>query len=112
MNVLDQIRARDKKADTPVDIEEWGVTLYVRSMTAGEWMRVMDMVKADPLKAELEMVRLTVVDADGQPVFSSSDDVTGLSPGPVGRLHRVCLEANGIGQGAAKKPDSGATQPD
>lgn len=94
MNLLQQIMAKEASKPTPVEVPEWGLTVFVKQVTAGELAQVF----AAKESADFMAVHLCVVDANGQRVFPTLDDVKARSPKAVGHLVKAVMEANRIGQ--------------
>ena len=81
MGLRDDILASEDLPLVAVDIPEWGMTVYVRSMTGTERdLYEVDLMenKDSPLKERLHNMRaklvvLTTVDEDGERVFADED---------------------------------------
>lgn len=91
MNAADlreSILAADDRPLTPVDCPEWGATVHVRTMSAGErdeWGRLWDtaekpkddtaaaLAKAIPKDMASHLVLLTACDANGVRIFEPED---------------------------------------
>jgi len=100
MGLRDAILERDDLVKEPVDVPEWGTTVWVRTMTGKERDRYeSDLLsnKDKPLEDRLDNVRaklavLTVVDADGERVFDDAD-VVALGNKSASALSRVVTVA-------------------
>lgn len=65
----------------PVDIEEWGGTVFVREMTAGdfcEWQGYLLNASSDKSQARAFLIYLTVVNDKNERLFTK-DDIATLS---------------------------------
>ena len=96
MGLRDDILQIDDLPIEPVEVPEWGMTLYVRSMNGSERdqyeVELMD-TKDLPLKEKLKNMRaklvvLTTVDENGQRVFND-DDVVAVGKKSAKALNRL-----------------------
>jgi hypothetical protein len=72
MNLKEQIL---KAVDSPVEaleIPEWGVTVYLKSMSVGERLKFRELLKADE-SDEAELLVLALSDEQGKPLFTKAD---------------------------------------
>ncbi len=77
-DVLSQVK---NIKNTPVDIEEWGGTVFVREMTAGdfcEWQGYLLNASSDKSQARAFLIYLTVVNDKNERLFTK-DDIATLS---------------------------------
>lgn len=76
MNLKDQIaQARDVKLQ-PVEVPEWGVTVYLKELTVGERLALYDVMTDDANKDRLLYVYAilySVCDQDGNRAFGLED---------------------------------------
>lgn len=89
MSTREQILAIDDVQVVPVAVPEWGMTVHVRSMTAGDRDRFeasMQGKALNDIRAKLAVA--TVCDADGTRVFNP-DDVAALSAKSAAALSRL-----------------------
>lgn len=98
----------------PVAVEVEGQTVYVHALTAGQYAELLNAIdafkkKGESHKADFELLRLSVKDADGKPVFGSSEEAMAVPLAVAGTLLPVCLKANGLGEHDAKKAASATT---
>lgn len=112
MNILDKIKEKSKFQAVPVFIEDWDCTLYVKPLSAGQYSQIMQLTKErnNSVLADFEMIRLTVLDEEGNLVFPTLEDVTNLPPQPIGKLLEAVVKANKFGQIEAVKTESETTQ--
>lgn len=91
----------------PVEVPEWGVTLYVKTMTGSE--RAAFITKAEdarksnnPLDAVAWLVVMTAAEANGQRLFSDDDfgKVNGKSANVLDRISTASAKLNGLTDGA------------
>jgi len=107
VSIRDQIRAADDLSAELVDIDEWAVTVEVRSMTGRQRAAVVRAISGDDddrLESLWgEILVACVHDPDsGEPVFDA-DDLEWLfdkSAAVIDRLSTVCLRVAGIVDGA------------
>ena len=119
------LKAQDLRREL-VDVPEWGGEVYVRSFTALEReeveMRSMQMVDiaTGSIKDARQMAGLkawivarTVVDSDGQRIFSDADmdGLQGKNAGVISRLADVASRLSELGVEEAEK-NSGSRQND
>ncbi len=106
MGLRDDILAADDLPTVAVEVSEWGVTVYVRSMTGTErddyeigLMETKDL----PLKEKLHNMRAklivrTVVNEDGSRMFSDADiDLVGAkSAAALSKVAKAAQKLNGL----------------
>lgn len=112
MSVLDKIKEKSKFQAVPVLIEEWDCTLFVKPLSAGAYARIFQLTKEKESKvnADFEMIRISVQDEEGKPVFPTAEEIADLPPGPVGKLLTAVADVNKFGQIQAVKTGSETTQ--
>jgi len=102
----DQILGADDREAQEVEVDEWGGSVLVSSMTACE----RDAFEASMLDSKgkgnvkrlqnfrSRFVAACIVDEDGNRLFSDKDIVAlgRKSAGPISRLFEVCRELNGM----------------
>lgn len=120
MGLRDDIFAIDDLKPQPVEVPEWGRTLYVRAMSGAdrdEWETLCWSKKdGEPLtaKVRLTLMILCTVDEHGEPVFSR-DDIEKLAKKnyrAMKRLIDVARELNGFGDEAiAEREKNSGTGP-
>jgi hypothetical protein len=74
MGLKEQILSADDMPREPLEIPEWGVTVYVRTLTGRERDRFEGCWKRNPyvdIRAILAV--MSVVEQDGKPVFTDQD---------------------------------------
>ena len=87
-----------------VTMPEWGCTVFVRTLSAREFIRLNERMKADPDHATYHSLIVSVVTDEGAPVFGD-DDAPALADQPwqvVSRLAEAFNELNGSKDDAAK----------
>lgn len=92
--LLAQIMAKEAAKPTPVEVAEWGLTVFVKPITAGELAAAFQAGK----EGDFTLVHQCVVDASGQRVFPDVEAVKARSPKAVGQLVRAVMDHNRIGQ--------------
>ena len=118
MTLRDKILAVEDIPSEKVTVDEWGVDLIVRGMTAGHRVTLMQNA-VDPVTGNVNMsivypdvVVACVLDpASGEPVFTDDDKsaLMGKSSAAIERIATVGLRLSGIGkeeQDAAGKDSS------
>jgi hypothetical protein len=118
MTLRDKILAVEDIPSETVTVDEWGVDLIVRGMTAGHRVTLMQNA-VDPVTGNVNMsivypdvVVACVLDpASGEPVFTDDDKsaLMGKSSAAIERIATVGLRLSGIGkeeQDAAGKDSS------
>lgn len=108
MDIKDQIKAAQDLRREEVVVPEWGVTVYLRQLSAAEldyWQvstikRAGKDVKLDMRNASARLVSLCMVDADGKRIFGDDEaDALGEKSAVVlGRLFAVAQKLNGLSQ--------------
>lgn len=107
MSIRDQIRSASYGAATPLDVPEWGVTVWVRSMSARARAELNALISDanDSSDRQLRLWRLLLVSClveedQRTPVFAVDDidwvfehDITVID-----RVASACLEASRVGK--------------
>lgn len=99
----EQILAADDLTFEDVECPEWGGTVRVRVMGAGErraFERAMPKDKdSDSLDVRTLLVGACLVDEDGKPLFTADQlqELAKKSSVPIVRLNAVCMRLNCIG---------------
>jgi hypothetical protein len=93
----------DAEAIREVVVPEWGITLRVRGLTAGERDRYELALREQKDRRVSRNIRgllvaLSVVDDDGKRVFKNADavELSKLPAGPVDRLFEAAAELSGL----------------
>jgi hypothetical protein len=99
MSIRDRILAASDLRRVEVDCPEWGVSVFVQTMTGSQRDRWELAHQRDPerdIRARLAV--FTVVDADGVPVFTEADVAAlgGKCVAPLQRVFNAALELNAI----------------
>ena len=103
---------------TPVDVPEWGVTVYVKTLSNGQRDRYLKSIrktvgkgKHEKVEVELEdattkLLVLVTCDKDGQPVFTDAGDVQALrgkSAKAMQRISDAAAKKNGFDEDAEEE---------
>jgi hypothetical protein len=123
-SLRDKILAAQDIPTETVEVKEWGVTVLVKGMSAGERIRLMQ----DAFDANTQQVNMSIVYPDvvvactfdpdsNEPVFAAEDKsaILGKSSAAVESLAAVGLKLSGIGkdeQDAAGKDSSSTPNED
>jgi hypothetical protein len=111
VSLKDRIRAKKRKG-LPLEVPEWGETVHVRRMSAREVLDFREWVKAQEARISdeaqrnvatlLHVVRLTVVDEHGNPLFGVDDDhwLADTDQGALERIFNAALDAAGASEKA------------
>ena len=96
----DRILATDDLGREEVEIEEWGETITVRGLTAGEvekWGREVNAGSMDNIMPK--MVAAVCMNGNGQRLFTDDDieALSGKSPSAILKLFNVAQKLSGIG---------------
>lgn len=103
MDLRDAILGADDCKAVPVEVPEWGRTLYVRPLTALELLAFEEWVSASkPTNAHIlaRLVVLTVHDDAGAAIFRPGDEDPLMQKAglPLTRLGREAVRLNGLTQ--------------
>jgi hypothetical protein len=103
MLTKEQILAASDLKSVPVDVPEWGRTVFVKELCVGDRERweayVGPGTPADRrFLVRAMLVALTACDENGSPIFSPDDapKIADLPAGPVIRLYEVALKVSGV----------------
>lgn len=104
------IMAAAKPRIVSVDVPEWGGSVHLREMTAGQRDQFdalqLSVAEADRYQdIRARMLVQSLCDADGALLFGSADlaTVSGFPASAVTRIWEICLDLNGMRPGAAEK---------
>jgi hypothetical protein len=83
MSIREQLKSTVVKY--PVDVPEWGVKVYVRSLTAGELREQQRLAGEgmDDLAVAIATVVMATLEEDGTALFADPDDLLGLPFGGI-----------------------------
>lgn len=106
MNLRETILAAQDSKRIPVEVPEWGVTVYLRTLSGterdafeGGLMKGKGKQRAPDLaNLRARLVALCAVDADGKRIFAD-DDIPALgakASAPLDRLFSAAQELNGL----------------
>jgi len=113
MNLREQILAAPDSKRIPVEVPEWDVTVYLRTLTGterdafeGGLMKGKGKNRAPDLtNLRARLVTLCAVDADGKRIFAD-DDIAALgakAAAPLDRLFSAAQELNGLNEKDVKE---------
>lgn len=108
MNLRDKIFAANDLRTEEISIPEWGVTVCVYELTAGERERISSLSgTADPHELIAETVIMGVRDSEGVRIFSSEDKgmLLDKSYGVLDRLYSKILDLSGVGMSDSEQED-------
>lgn len=100
-----QILAADDLKLEEVRVPEWGGTVMVRPLSAGEAMEFFENQKNDRTKAMARIIVQSVVNADGSPLFTDKDvaKLQKKSLKALSNLQDSIIEINGMGKASKAK---------
>ena len=107
-SVRDRILAVDDLGSEDVEVEEWGETLTVRGLTAGEVEEFGRQANEGTLTNIMPtLVAMTVINGTGERMFSDDDieQLAGKSPAAIKTLFDAAQRLSGIGD--IEEMDSG-----
>lgn len=89
-----------KRMLEPVDVPEWGETVFLRRMSGGEFemfasTKDQDLGKDKLLPARV-LLMLCLCDADGKNIFADPDELKEIDGHIINRLTPPALELNGL----------------
>ncbi len=91
-NLAKQILEKDDLPLEPVEVPEWGITLYVKTMTGAErdrWeLQQAESRRRNRINLRASLVAITACDSNGDLVFSP-DDVEALGRKSAAALDRI-----------------------
>jgi len=105
--LLNKIKAADKKNLLPVEVPEWGLTVYIRNMTVGERDSFDKEMFSASKKGEAliddfrtKILVRTLCDESGQPLCKPDEfhQLASLSAKPMEKLFEQSQKHNGIGK--------------
>ena len=111
MSLKDRIRAKKRKG-LPLEVPEWGETVHIRRMSAREaldfrqWVKTQESAISDEAQRNvatlLHVVRLTVVDENGNQLFGVDDDhwLADTDRAALERIFDAALEVAGASEKA------------
>jgi len=118
-----QFEATDDRPIELVEVPEWGLTLRVRGLSAGDKQRYEESLVSWDAQGKMtvssedghaRLLVLTIVDEQGQLIFTSGDVamLSRKSGAAVDRVVTVAQRLSGLGRGSeALKNDSGPAPP-
>lgn len=103
MDLKAQIQAAEKSRLHPVEVEEWGVTVYLRPLSSAEWDAHCSMVRKE-YGGNIEhmpnwrarMICPVLCDENGNRLFDNPDELGQLSTTALKTLFDELAEANGM----------------
>lgn len=109
----EQILASKGIKREPVEVPEWGCTVYVKTMTGAEreaWAKSLLGAdkKPDPQEFQAKLVVRTLVDEDGEPIFEPGDAATlhrEHSAAVIGTLFKAADKLNALGLEAVEQAE-------
>jgi hypothetical protein len=108
---IDKVRAAFSRALRPLEIPEWGLTLYFGPLTVAEMEAVEKRQPKTPYERNLFLLVSAARDADGKPVFQQTDIYTLQTEATIEVIGRIIafMWKDDSGQGAAKELGEGQT---
>jgi hypothetical protein len=96
------------KLPEPQAVEVEGQTVFVHPLTAGQLAQLLGTIEQlkksqEAHKADFALLCLSIKDAEGKCVFSSTEEAMEIPPSVAAKLLPVCLRINGMGQHDEKK---------
>ncbi len=103
MSLREQILAAADRPATPIEVPEWGVTVYLRPLSAADRIEIVGRITNGTVPFAV-LVALGVFDADGSRVFTLEDlDALAEKRGEViERLGRAVMRLNRMGEDDTK----------
>lgn len=92
-------------ATETVSVPEWGGEVIVRALTLGQQLSIQEQAGGDAGKDAALLVSMSVVDADGNPVFTAAD-AEALAGKRASALNAILSAAFRLNQSAATSADS------
>jgi len=98
LSAADIIETSDQQI-IEVECPEWGGSVSLRSLTAGEAMTFVDAFKDNKKDGPVRLLVMTAVNEEGKPLFTLDDleKLKGKSLKVLMRLQKAAMEMNGLG---------------